>query len=172
MWNPKVGYGCTRAVQHQDYEWHFQKCRLFTREVCQTVRLEDQMRLPARDFYSTHLQLPFISRGCSLLSPLSYDITYWVEKTSLNKPGSALNNRGIQIQFPAGQKDFSVFQIAQTISGADGDSSSNGIKKFLPRREDDPLGDLVPKLRTRGAATSSALHVFMVWYLTKHRDIQ
>jgi len=77
-----------------------------------------------------------------------------------------------RIQFLAGQKDLSVFQIAQTISGADGDSISNGTERFWHPREDDPLGHLVPRLRTRGAATSSALHVFMVWYLIKHSDFQ
>jgi hypothetical protein len=75
-------------------------------------KVEDQLLLPARDFRSTHLQLPFLSRCCSLLSLLSYDITYSVERASLNRLGSALNSRGIRIQFPAWQKDFSVFQIA------------------------------------------------------------
>jgi hypothetical protein len=107
--NPKVGYGCTRVVHHQDCEWYFQQCRFFMMEVCQTARLEDQLLLPAHDFYSTHLQLPFLSRGCSILSPLSYDITYSVEKASLNRLGSGLKSRGIRIQFPAGQNDFFCF---------------------------------------------------------------
>jgi hypothetical protein len=131
-------------------------------EVCQTARLEEQLLLSARDFHSAHLQLPFLSRCCSLRSSLSHDITYSVEEASLNRLGSALNSRGIRIQFQNGQKDFSVFQIAQTISGAKRASNSTGIKRNLPRREDDPVGLLVPRLRTRGAASASALHVYVV----------
>jgi len=63
----------------------------------------------------------------SAFKGLSYEITYSEEKASLNRIGSALKSRGIRIQFPTGQKDFSVFQIAQTISSADEDSNSNGI---------------------------------------------
>jgi len=55
----------------------------------------------------------------SAFKGLSYEITYSVEKASLNRLGSALKSRGIGIQFPTGQKDICVFQIAQIISEAD-----------------------------------------------------